>query len=575
MIGRRTAAAAVVAFAFGIGGLATVAAAQEPTTTTVPAPSPTTTGAVAAEPAAEPAGPAPSQADLDRVDDRLAELQADLDVLSRESARNETSVDSLEAFLMWAFAPIAVLVGLLTAGGVLGMVNSVRAENRATQLHQLAVAGEATGQARAEQSHVTFLEASQKTLNLVNETLELAKDASARAATSMADRATRKMNELSARAHSELSQYLISGNFKGLVENSTTTKVAFEIASELVALEGLFALQDITLTAPCLFMRGLERHLRNDPPAAIAALGDAVATLEGDQYADLAYYWIAYENNNVGEYGRAESTFRRAKERAAQSGRHGVAATLAIKELESRFFGIAAGYDNVALAGLAKTGDSGGACGTLDSALSKLDQIRHELGALDDLGEGAAQARNLLGNLDCWTAAKWHRLSDPDKELRAWQNASGHYTSITGTNVDWYIDFGVLEAAWHRHHLGDESGDEDRVTAERYAELAGVIAQKIHRRYEHRSQVMFYEAQLVCRGRAAVLSSASAVAAAGELRTLADQLQRVLADIRDEVTVYSAVTKANLTQRQLDREVAGILDEMIQGLRGGPQEREA
>ncbi len=81
--------------------------------------------------------------------------------------------------------PMAILIGILAAGGALGIVFSVRDQRRASQLHALSVSAEVGTQRRIEESYSTFLDESQKTLTLVNDTLGLAKEASVREARSM------------------------------------------------------------------------------------------------------------------------------------------------------------------------------------------------------------------------------------------------------------------------------------------------------------------------------------------------------------------------------------------------------
>lgn len=544
--------------------LAETAQTPPEVTTTVMATTTPTTGST--PPVVQSAEPAASKSEIDQ-------LNARVNSLAETAAESKSGINSLQSFLMWAFAPLAVLVGLLAAGGIVGIVNSVRMDNRAAQMHQLLVAGEATSQLRTEQSHVSFLEASQKTLNLVNETLELAKDASARAATSMAERATRKLNELSTRSRTELSPYVISGKFKELVTTPRTTKAALDIAGELLTLEGLFSLQDIVLTAPCLFMRGMERHLRQDPEAAITNLREAIAKPEGDQLADLAYYWIAYENNNLGDYTQAESTFRRARERAAQAGRDDIAVELFVRELESRFFGITAAFEVERLRTLQSpnTEDPQVAVSeVLRKSLAEIDAVEVDIGnplpSTAGLLVPADKVATLRGNITTWRAAKWAALGHLPEAVGAWESAKSMFEVAAEGHADWYVPFGLLECEWQLHKLqGDPAPAPDR-----YASLAAQIFAQVEQRYEQRSRVLLQEANLICRGRAAVIAvragDAAADIAVAELRALEGTVHSELRDVRAEVTLYSAMSKVNVQRGAFIDEVRSLAAEFVEDM---------
>ncbi|MBL8775241.1 MAG: hypothetical protein JNK12_04900 [Acidimicrobiales bacterium] len=528
--------AVLVALALAPGALAQDAPTSS-TSTTAPTPVVVAPGA---------------QDQLDELDAQLAVLNARLGAVEQETAASTSSVDSLETFLTWAFAPIAVLVGLLAAGGIAGTVNSMRMDNRAGQMHQLAMSGEATAQLRAEQSHVTFLDASQKTLTLVNETLELAKDASARAATSMAERANGKLNDLTSRARKELSQFIISGEFKSLVTEPNTTKETLAIADELRTLEGLFSVQDISLTAPCLFMRGMASHLRQDPGSAISDLNDAVASRDGEQLIDLAYYWIAYEHNNLGQYDQGRNTFARARERATQSGRDRVALDLSAKEHESTFFGLAAAFER-------------------DPKPDTIEAVKEIRSALELLIEEArrrgftaerAQLSNIDGNIRTWVALQ---APEPAEQAAAWRQAAAAYQDSVDAKPSWYAELGLLECEWRLSELGEAPCPRP----ERYAALAERVSDDVDRRYEPRSRVLLHEANFLCRGRAAVITQREDNDDESALRDYLPThgtVRQALEGVRKEVTLYSAVTKVNLDRLDFLAEVDDLAAEFRDGL---------
>ena len=123
-------------------------------------------------------------------------------------------IDSLYSTLL---VPVGLLITLIAGGSVIGVVATLRSERRAAQLHDLAVSFETATQQRAEQVHVSFLDASQKTLTLVNDTLALAKEASERAARTMALKAHQSLDSVDENARDVLDNLRGSG-YKRVVE---------------------------------------------------------------------------------------------------------------------------------------------------------------------------------------------------------------------------------------------------------------------------------------------------------------------------------------------------------------------
>src|SRR4051812_26950031 len=74
--------------------------------------------------------------------------------LQRQITDLRTHVDDLDSFVNDLLLPMTILVGLLAGGGVIGLLTSLRYERRQSQLHDLAMAGETSSQARADQTHV-------------------------------------------------------------------------------------------------------------------------------------------------------------------------------------------------------------------------------------------------------------------------------------------------------------------------------------------------------------------------------------------------------------------------------------
>ncbi|HET9593701.1 MAG TPA: hypothetical protein VFP17_12380 [Solirubrobacterales bacterium] len=217
-------------------------------------------------------------------------------------------VDENEKIITFLLFPVTVLVGILSLGGAIGVVFSIRDQRRVSQLHELSVAGEMSSQRRTEQSYSTFFEQSQTTLSLVNETLQLAKDATDQAAKSMDDKAKLRVDAIEEKA-----QKLILGlshEFDAVVFDLDRRHELQEIADELSALEGYLSIQKIKLGHYTQFVKAIDRFLRNETEAALAELQLASQDPIVGDLQKFIEYWIGYILTTVGQYREAIEQFK-------------------------------------------------------------------------------------------------------------------------------------------------------------------------------------------------------------------------------------------------------------------------
>jgi tetratricopeptide (TPR) repeat protein len=205
--------------------------------------------------------------------------------------------------------PVTVLIGILALGGGLGIVFSIRDQRRVSQLHELTVTGEVSSQRRSEQSYASFLEQSQTTLSLVNDTLELAKEATDRAAKSVEGKAKLRVDAIEERAQKLMLDVFTSREFELVVEDQARRAELQAIGDELKALEGYLSLQDIELKDYAKFVKSLEQFLADETEAALQALQLAA---QGKVVGDLQKfieYWLGYMLTTVGQYEEAITRF--------------------------------------------------------------------------------------------------------------------------------------------------------------------------------------------------------------------------------------------------------------------------
>ncbi|HEX6753358.1 MAG TPA: hypothetical protein VF093_07220 [Solirubrobacterales bacterium] len=227
--------------------------------------------------------------------DEIKELDEDLE----KSERNFERI----------FLPVSFLIGILALGGGLGVVFSIRDQRRVSQLHELTVTGEVSSQRRSEQSYASFLAQSQTTLSLVNDTLELAKEATDRAAKSVAEKAKLRVDAIEERAQRLMLDVFATREFELVVEDPDRRAELHAIGDELRVLEGYLSLQDIKLKDYAKFVKALEQFLLDETESALQALQLAAQGRVVGDLQKFIEYWLGYILTTVGQYEEAIARF--------------------------------------------------------------------------------------------------------------------------------------------------------------------------------------------------------------------------------------------------------------------------
>lgn len=448
-----------------------------------------------------------------------------LDALDRRT-------DHLDDFDNKILLPLSVLVGLLTAGGVVGLVTSLRYERRQSQLHELGVGGEMAAQARAEQSHVSFLAGSQQTLTLVNDTLTLAKQASDRAAEAMEQQAKDSLSDIDMRAKSVLDRVYLERDFKAIVKPNVRHDLV-EIAHDLASIEGYLKLQGMRLNPRCFFVKGLERHLRPEPRSAIRNFL-AAQTDEDRNLTAHALFWAGYISNNRGEYRQALDSFSRAQDLAEPEGPQRI--DLERIHIETRFFERAAAP-------------------APESRRDHIADLEHDLrSVLDrvdpkspDLAHVRAGCRTTLANLLVWVGrlsplerAPNEPLSGVEREaLEAAVQLFEEAAAEEPPGRDLWPLFGALQIKAALGQATDRS-NWSYVLKEAEAQRGG--------RVERRTQALLYETILIS------LAQLHPDDWEGRRHVRSD-LRTALSELDEDTTVYSQWQKRNVSLRVFEKEL--------------------
>ena len=229
------------------------------------------------------------QEQLDRIDDRVGDLD-----------------EQFELVLL----PITILVGVLATGGILGVVFSIRDQRRVSQLHELTVTGETAAQRRAEETYTSFFEASQMTLNLVNDTLNLSREATQRAQESMHRNALEKLDDIEAKAKRILERIFTHHEFEEVISVPRNRSELRGLGKDLEKIEGYLELQDIEVHPHSRFVKGIALYLDGDIHGAIEALHGAAQDASLIQLRRFALYWRGSLERNLGQYATSLETFQ-------------------------------------------------------------------------------------------------------------------------------------------------------------------------------------------------------------------------------------------------------------------------
>lgn len=225
--------------------------------------------------------------------------------------RLEDRADRLQDSSNRLITSIYFLVGILFAGGVLGVVFSIRDQSRISQLHELSVSAEISSGRRTEQSYAFFLDESQKTLTLVNDTLELAKEATEGATRTMQTKARSQLQSIEARAENLVLETDEAESFEELVDRQHHREDIASIAASLAAIEGLLQLQDVPVEPYSQFVKGIEQYLNDDHRAALQTLRHVSRHEEANRTLKrFALFWLGKLHLTFGEYEKSASSFR-------------------------------------------------------------------------------------------------------------------------------------------------------------------------------------------------------------------------------------------------------------------------
>jgi tetratricopeptide (TPR) repeat protein len=331
-------------------------------------------------------------------------------------------VDEHEKIIDYLLFPVTVLVGILSLGGAIGVVFSIRDQRRVSQLHELNVAGEMSSQRRTEQSYGSFFEQSQTTLSLVNETLQLAKEATAQAAKSMDEKAQVRVDAIEEKAQKVMLELFNKHEFDVVVVNAGRRRELQEIAKELRALEGYLSLQNIKLGHYTKFIKAIDQFIEGETEAALSELQLASQDPIVGDLQKFIEYWVGYILTTVGQYGEAIERFKHDELDLPETSSQYFQLERII--IETEFFLIAKPKpqnerdEESELADPRSPRDRFRAIASLLDRLEKLSRKLEEIGTKDEEAHTRLEVARTQADIYEWVAYDRKHLDDPiDREV--------------------------------------------------------------------------------------------------------------------------------------------------------------
>jgi tetratricopeptide (TPR) repeat protein len=474
---------------------------------------------------------------------------------SDELQQLQRDVSNLDERLGDLFTFSAILVGVLTlilmVGTGASIVSLYRTESRAgelhmlaaagerasqarsEQLHQLAMAGESASQGRAAEVHQTFLSSSKDTLDLVNGTLGLAKEASERAAQAIQRKAQATLDDLDRKAK-ELIAKVPQKDDRGLVANQVRRSELTSLAHKISGFEiNRFILPtDLPLTPPCLFIRGMQFHLDQQFADALDCWNEvALSDNTPDPIRSLAWYWIGYEQNNLAQFGDAEMSFARARETA--DGARGYELQRIV--LESRFFN-SRRYP-------------------AEDLIQPLEALKRAIESAerdDDIEFRRIKIITTLGNVHYQAGREARKRNQEATAREHYHAAQVLFTeAVESDRSDQWAVFGLAESNYQLGKL-DEA----------YAAFAGPVRTHAINEYlnrvEPRTKVLARTTELMCYLRVPTLWS--------QAPTIHDSVIEALGQVDERLTVYSQIQRRNVTKTDFRGDLAELMQE-FEGMR--------
>jgi hypothetical protein len=432
-------------------------------------------------------------------------------------------VDDLQNSLNFDLELFAGLVALLT----LVPMFITAAQNR--PIAHLFMAGEQSRQKHEEDIFGALFAPTQTTISLVNQTLTLAKEASERAAKAMEQRAKAEMDILD-RAARALVAFATAGDDRALIKTPKRQTEVESLALKVNAFETYRVLLNnaIEITPACLFIKATNAHLMAHYEDAREIWRDVGNNTEAEAtLRSLAWYWSAYESNNLGEFDQAKLGFTQANEFAKGD-----------RQFELRRISIETDFFNY------KQSKANEIVAAIDHLLADAQRENVSAKILDAI-------RGTAGNIHYVQGRNLRDAANEDKARQSFARAREIYESNDSPGK-----WSALGAAQCCLALNVDVEAARKLMADRVFVDVGL---EFRDRAELRTKALAIYAQIIC-----CLANPELAGKREDWPTigqLTQTLRTTVASIDERLTVYSLRQRRNVNRDEFEKDVAATVQE--------------
>ena len=452
--------------------------------------------------------------------EKIKQLTEAVQDLKTQNAVLTKSLDTLTIFFFIFGSIISIILIIST---ITSLISWNTDRKRSSETYSLALQKEKESSERDR----SIFSQSTDTLTLVNQTLDLAREASKRASKSLENRLNKTHNELEQEASDLIEESKADKNSKVLVENSTYRSNLLTLALEITGLQYNLNILDIevTLQPYCCFIRGMEFHLNQHFKPAINYWKQAKDHKNApDPLRIMAFYWIGYEQNNLKNFEDATSNFGLAASIATGAMEY----ELERIKIESKFFDFPKF--------------------TPEKILPEIESLYQRIKKETDSEEFQKNKSDIaltLGNI-------YHQLgndffsSDKGKAIEYYEKAKATFLEAPIKNK--WIWFGYGESCYKLEHY-EEAEDSLLNKVKNEAEL------EYSTRLEPRTKVLGQTTVLICSTRVKDLSK--------DVIPIYNLIKTTLGGVDDRLTVYSQFQRRNVSKEQFLKDLNKIMDEWM------------
>jgi hypothetical protein len=454
--------------------------------------------------------------------EKIEKLIEDIQDLKIQNAVLTKTFDTFSIF----FSIFGVIIStILIFGAIASGVSWYTDRKRSNETYFMTLEKE---QESSERDRRIFSQ-SMETLTLVNQTLELARDASERAYKAIQEKLNKKHIALEKQARYLIDDSKAHENFKVLVDNSTFRSNLLILASEIMSLQTNLGMleREPDLLPHCCFIRGMEFHLNQHFKSAIEYWKLTKDQENIPSYLRImALYWIGYEQNNLAEYENAALNF----ELASKSATGAMCYELTKMKIESNSF------DNSKY--------------TTEDILPEIKSLYDDINKKGDSKEFNKVKSNvglILGNIYCRLGRKLSKKSDGKSRKKSndyYKLAKETYCN-TPTKDKW-IWFGYAEACYKLKEY-QEAKDILLKEVKNQAEL------EFSKRLEQRTKVLCQTTVLICSIRIKQFHKL--------VETIYGTIKSLMSEVDERLTIYSQLQSKNVSREQFLKDLENIMEE--------------